>query len=78
MNLQVQGFEAEDFRLGLYRTTTAEFGECARVHPDAGDCAPYLPPEIYDALCFKPAFADLPTLNEYEAAHPPKPVRVQA
>jgi arsenate reductase len=52
--------------LGLYRMEEPELGERVRVRWAAGDGAPFLPREIYEALHFKPAFDALPSREEYE------------
>lgn len=56
-------------RRGLYRTYDNFLGECARVHEDAGDAAPYLKREIYELLGMKPDYDELP-LVEQEASVP--------
>lgn len=48
---------------GLYRTIDSYLGECARVHESSGDAYPFLIPEIYNALGFSPAYAELPFLE---------------
>ena len=53
---------------GLYRTVDSYLGECAKVHESAGDAYPYLPPDIYNALGFSPAYNELPFLDT--ASHP--------
>jgi len=42
------------------------FGECARVHSEAGDAAPFLNREIYELLNFEPRFDSLPARSEFE------------
>ena len=51
-------------RLGHHRTILEGIGECAIVHRDAGDGAPFLPREIYEALHFLPPFAALPLIED--------------
>ena len=53
-------------KMGLYRTNEPDLGERARIRWAAGDGAPYLPREIYEALHFKPLFDTLPSKEEYE------------
>jgi hypothetical protein len=50
---------------GLYRTKDVFLGECARVNWEAGDAAPFLRKEIYDAVKCQPLFDALPTEEEY-------------
>lgn len=57
-------------KLGLYRMVDRYVGECARTDRSAGDAAPFLPREIYQALHFEPRFDDLPTKEQYEAQKP--------
>jgi hypothetical protein len=52
-------------RLGQYRTTLDGIGECAIVHRDAGDGAPFLPRDIYEALDFLPTFDALPLVEDH-------------
>jgi hypothetical protein len=52
---------------GLYRTKDPMLGECARVRWSAGDGAPFLRPEIYEAVRFQPLYDSLPTQEEYES-----------
>ena len=47
-------------RLGCYRIVGCDGAECAIVHRDAGDAAPYLPRAIYEAMRFQPQFDALP------------------
>lgn len=56
-------------KLGLYRMEEHGLGERARVRWAAGDGAPFLPREIYEALHLKPPFDALPTREEYEGRH---------
>jgi hypothetical protein len=60
-------------KLGLYRTHDPLLGEAARVHPSAGDAAPYLSRYLYELLDFRPAFDSLPQANEN-----PQPMRPTA
>lgn len=53
-------------RRGLYRTYDSFLGECARVHEDAGDAAPYLKREIYELLGMKPDYDELPLVDQEE------------
>ena len=53
-------------KMGLYRTCKPELGERARVRWAAGDGAPYLSREIYEALHLKPLFEALPSKEEYD------------
>ena len=60
-------------KLGLYRTHDPLLGEAARVHPSAGDAAPYLSRYLYELLGFQPAFDSLP-----QASENPLPMRPNA
>jgi hypothetical protein len=53
-------------RKGRYQTRLDDLGECAIVDLAAGDGAPFLPREIYDALHFRPPFEDLPAIEDWE------------
>ena len=53
-------------RLGCYRIVGFDGAECAIVHRDAGDAAPYLPRAIYEAMRFQPQFDALPLVMEGE------------
>jgi hypothetical protein len=53
-------------KLGLYRIHIGGIGECALVHRDAGDGAPFLPRDLYEALHFSPPFDALPPIAERE------------
>lgn len=50
---------------GIYRTKDSFLGECARVNWDAGDGAPLLRREVYEAVNFHPSYDTLPTEEEY-------------
>ena len=50
---------------GIYRFSHDERREFARVHPSAGDAAPFLDRETYELLSFTPPFESLPTEIEY-------------
>jgi len=52
---------------GLYRTHDEFLGLCARVDRSAGDAAPLLKREIYEALGGQPKFDRLPTEEEFAA-----------
>ena len=41
-------------------------GECAIVHREAGDGAPFLPRDLYEALQFQPPFDELPAIENWE------------
>lgn len=56
-------------RRGFFRTRLEGMGECARVDMRAGDAAPYLERTMYELLGFEPAFATLPTQEEFLTAH---------
>ncbi len=58
-------------RLGLYRTHDPILGEAARVHPSAGDAAPYLSRYLYEMLDFRPPFESLPSVREEEGLMAP-------
>jgi hypothetical protein len=45
-------------------------GECALVHRDAGDGAPFLPREIYEDLDFAPRFETLPLVENVDELRP--------
>ena len=55
---------------GLYRMRLSELGECARVHPSAGDAAPFLDRATYELLSFQPPFDALPRKQEFERRLP--------
>lgn len=55
---------------GLYRFRDQRLGQCARVSYSAGDAAPILEEELYEALNFQPSFAALPTREEYDQHRP--------
>lgn len=57
-------------RKGLYRLQLKDLGECARVHPSAGDAAPYLDRETYELMNFEPPYHSLPPREEYEVRIP--------
>jgi hypothetical protein len=61
----VNGVHPNRERLGQYRTTLDGIGECAIVHRDAGDGAPFLPRDIYEALQFLPTFDALPLVENH-------------
>jgi hypothetical protein len=63
---QASDVRSDCHRLGRYRTTPDGQGEYAIVHRDAGDAAPFLPSEIYEALHFLPAFDALPAIEDWE------------
>lgn len=50
---------------GLYRTRDRLLGVCVRVGWSAGDAAPVLKREIYEALGGQPAYDALPSRDEY-------------
>lgn len=62
----MRDWTARPDKRGLYRSMFPDLGECARVHPAAGDAAPYLTRELYEALHFKPRFHSLMTKDEYD------------
>jgi hypothetical protein len=53
-------------RLGCYRIVGCDGAECAIVHRDAGDAAPYLPRALYEAMRFEPQFDALPLVARDE------------
>jgi hypothetical protein len=57
-------------KLGLYRIHVDGIGECAVVHRDAGDGAPFLQRDLYEALHFSPPFDALPFIAEHEQLGP--------
>lgn len=50
---------------GLYRTRDRLLGDCVRVHWSAGDAAPYLGVELYQALGGQPELTALPSREVY-------------
>jgi hypothetical protein len=58
-------------RLGLYRTIDPILGDAARVHPSAGDAAPYVSRHLYEMLDFRPPFECLPQVREEPGLIPP-------
>lgn len=50
---------------GLYRTHDRLLGACVRVSWSAGDAAPVLKREIYEALGGAPAYDELPSRGDY-------------
>lgn len=54
---------------GIYRLTTDDAGDCARVGWEAGDGAPFLSREIYEMLGFHPPFEALPDRDDFMRAH---------
>ena len=50
---------------GLYRTHDRLLGACVRVGWSAGDAAPVLKREIYEALGGTPAYDQLPSREDY-------------
>jgi len=54
---------------GLYRTNDPLLGECARICWSAGDGAPFLRREIYEAVHFQPLYDALPTEEEFRQLH---------
>ncbi|MDE2619042.1 MAG: hypothetical protein KGL54_02645 [Sphingomonadales bacterium] len=50
---------------GLYRTHDRLLGACVRVGWSAGDAAPMLKREIYEALEGAPAYDELPSREDY-------------
>ena len=57
-------------RLGCYRIVYSDGAECAIVHRDAGDAAPYLPRAIYDAMRFQPRYDTLPLIDSDATLRP--------
>lgn len=57
-------------RKGLYRVKLRGLGDCARTSYSAGDAAPFLDRETYEALEFQPPFDMLPSKSEYEERVP--------
>lgn len=56
---------------GLYRTHDRLLGPCVRVGWSAGDAAPVLKREIYEALGGAPAYDQLPSREDYrDRGHP--------
>lgn len=55
---------------GLYRTRDRLLGICARVSASAGDAAPVLTRELYEALGGEPPFDRLPPRDDYVRRHP--------
>lgn len=62
--------QSDSRRLGRFRIILEGIGECALVHDDAGDGAPYLPRDIYDALHFAPRFEMLPLIENVDDLYP--------
>jgi hypothetical protein len=58
--------QADSRRLGLARMKLDGVGDCAIVHRDAGDSAPILPRDLYEALHFLPPFDALPLVKDHE------------
>jgi hypothetical protein len=58
--------QADSRRLGLAKMKLEGVGECAIVHRDAGDSAPFLPRDLYEALQFLPPFDALPLVKDHE------------
>ena len=54
---------------GLYKTRDRLMGDCARVDWSAGDAAPVLRKDIYEALGGRPAFDQLPQRDSYLSRH---------
>lgn len=54
---------------GLYRTRDRLLGTCVRVSWSAGDAAPILSQEMYEALGGQPPAHELPTRAEYGRRH---------
>lgn len=46
-------------RKGIYRIELPGLGECARVHPNAGDAGPFLERPAYETLGFQPPYEQL-------------------
>jgi hypothetical protein len=65
--LAVNDVQSDRRDLGLYRTTIDDLGECAIVDPDAGDGAPFLSRDVYEALGFLPHFDALPLIEDVAA-----------
>lgn len=59
----VDGAALMNGRRGYFRADVEGIGECAIVHRDAGDGAPHLPRDVYEALGFIPPFEQLPYSN---------------
>lgn len=50
---------------GLYRIELPGQGEYVRTHLSAGDAAPFLERDAYEALSFQPPYDALPSKEEY-------------
>lgn len=57
-------------KVGLYRIIVPDGRECAIVHRDAGDAAPYLPRDIYEAMRFRPRYDTLRLIDSDDALRP--------
>ena len=55
--------------LGLFRTVKADGSEWARVRWAAGDAAPYLSRQMYQALHFAPPYETLPARSDFILQH---------
>ena len=51
--------------LGVYRVPRGNQSDLARIRWEAGDAAPFVSREIYEALHLQPHFDSLPTLDDY-------------
>lgn len=57
-------------KVGLYRIVAPDGRECAIVHHDAGDGAPFLPRDVYEAMRFQPRYDTLPWIDMADAPSP--------